>query len=215
MTHPLQPLDSTQAFKTMQSSHLIRHGMNRKTGIMPTVFKSEEETQPLCQKEERFTVQNKLTDGSPIWEQPRNARLSMRHKRLCAMKNGQVCKTRNQQERFKRPWNFMDNERLSWTDPVKATPKARVFNQHKHLYPIKNGQGYKTRKRPEAKKTLGHSSGANPHFVKRSNNGGVQSTHRNCQQISWYYLKNVKPSPKQMISKEMGGEGFEPPTSCV
>jgi len=44
--------------------------MNRKTGIIPTVFKSEEETQTLCQKEERFTVQNKLTDASPIREQP-------------------------------------------------------------------------------------------------------------------------------------------------
>ena len=37
--------------------------MNRKSGIMPTVFKSEEETQPLCQKEERFTVRNRKVLG--------------------------------------------------------------------------------------------------------------------------------------------------------
>jgi len=70
MTHPLQPSDSTQAFKTMQSLHINSRGMNRRVGIITTVLESEEETQPLCQKEERFTVQNKLTDASPIREQP-------------------------------------------------------------------------------------------------------------------------------------------------
>jgi hypothetical protein len=39
--------------------------MNRKSDIMPTVFKSEEKSQTYCQKEERFTVQNKMTDASP------------------------------------------------------------------------------------------------------------------------------------------------------
>ena len=44
--------------------------MNRKTGIMPTVFESTEKSQTTCQTEEQFTVQNKMTDASPIREQP-------------------------------------------------------------------------------------------------------------------------------------------------
>jgi len=54
----------------MQSLHLNNRGMNRKSGIMPPFFKSEEKSQTYCQKEERFTVQNKMTDASPIREQP-------------------------------------------------------------------------------------------------------------------------------------------------
>ena len=50
--------------------------MNRKTGIMSTVIKSEEKTQISYQPEERFTVQNKMTDASPIREQTRKAKLS-------------------------------------------------------------------------------------------------------------------------------------------
>ena len=50
--------------------------MNRKTGIKPTVFKSEEKTQTSCQTEERFTVQNKMTDACPIREQTRKTKLS-------------------------------------------------------------------------------------------------------------------------------------------
>ena len=50
--------------------------MNRKSDIMPTVFKSEEKSQTYCQKEERFTVQNKMTDASPIREQPEKQDLS-------------------------------------------------------------------------------------------------------------------------------------------
>jgi hypothetical protein len=37
--------------------------MIRKAGIMPTVFELAKKSQTYCQKEERFTVQNKLTDG--------------------------------------------------------------------------------------------------------------------------------------------------------
>jgi hypothetical protein len=40
-----------------------------KAGIMPSVFELTENSQTSCQKEERFTVQNKLTDASPIREQ--------------------------------------------------------------------------------------------------------------------------------------------------
>jgi hypothetical protein len=76
MTHPLQPLNSTQAIISMQSLHLNSRGMNLKSGIMPTVFKSEEKSQTYSQKEERFTVQNKMTDASPIREQPEKQDLS-------------------------------------------------------------------------------------------------------------------------------------------
>ena len=69
---------------------------------MPSVFELTEKSQPFCQKEERFTVPNKLTDASLIREQPRKARHSIRHKLLNAIKNGQLCKTRKQQERLNR-----------------------------------------------------------------------------------------------------------------
>ena len=39
--------------------------MQRQRGTGPSVFKSVERTQTYCQKEERFTVQNKITDASP------------------------------------------------------------------------------------------------------------------------------------------------------
>jgi hypothetical protein len=70
--------------------------MNRKTGVTPTVFESTEKSQTFCQKEERFTVQNKLTDASPIREQPRKARHSIRHKSLYNIKKNPLCKTRKQ-----------------------------------------------------------------------------------------------------------------------
>jgi hypothetical protein len=47
--------------------------MNRQACIMLRVYKSEEKSQTYCWKEERFTVQNKLTDASPIRDQPRKA----------------------------------------------------------------------------------------------------------------------------------------------
>jgi hypothetical protein len=49
----------------MQSLHPNKFGVNRKVGIMSTNFESVEKTQTSFQKEERFTVQNKLTDASP------------------------------------------------------------------------------------------------------------------------------------------------------
>jgi len=77
--------------------------MIRKAGIMPSVFELTEKSQTYCQKEERFTVQNKLTDASPIREKPRKARLPIRHKSLYTIKKNPLCKTRKQAERFKRP----------------------------------------------------------------------------------------------------------------
>ena len=68
--------------------------MNRKTGIMPTVFESSEKSQTTCQTEERFTVQNKLSDASPFREQIRKAKLFIRHKSLYTMKKDLLCKTR-------------------------------------------------------------------------------------------------------------------------
>jgi hypothetical protein len=68
--------------------------MNRKTGIMPTVFEPTEKTQTYCHKEERSMVQNKLTNASPIREQPRKVRHSIRHKSLYITKKNPLCKTR-------------------------------------------------------------------------------------------------------------------------
>jgi hypothetical protein len=65
MTHPLKPLNLTQVFIATQSLHPNKFGMNRKVGIISTNFETVEKTQTSCQKEERFTVQNKLTDASP------------------------------------------------------------------------------------------------------------------------------------------------------
>jgi hypothetical protein len=77
--------------------------MNRKAGIMSTDFEPAEKTQTSCQKEERFTMQNKMTDASPIREQTRKTKLSIRHKPLYANKKGPQCKTRKRPERLKRP----------------------------------------------------------------------------------------------------------------
>jgi hypothetical protein len=63
---------------------------------MCTVFKSSEKTQTFCQKEERFTVQNKMSDAGPSDEHTRRGRLLIQHKPLYAIKNGLPCKTKKQ-----------------------------------------------------------------------------------------------------------------------
>ena len=103
MTHPLQPLVSTQAFKAMQSLHPNKVGMNRKVGIISTDFESEEETQTLCQKEEQFTVQNKVTDASPIREQTRKTKLSFDTNPYMPGRTVRCAKQENGRERLKRP----------------------------------------------------------------------------------------------------------------
>ena len=127
MTHPLQPLNSTQAIISMQSLHLNSRGMNLKSGIMPTVFKSEEKSQTYCQKEERFTVQNKMTDASPIREQPRKARLIIRHKLLHPIMNGPLCKTRKRQGAIETALIFCEQRKTLMNRPDKSEPKSMSF----------------------------------------------------------------------------------------
>jgi hypothetical protein len=102
--------------------------MIRKAGIMPTVFELAKKSQTYCQKEERFTVQNKLTEGSPIREQPRKARLSIRHKRLYAMKNGQVCKTRKRAGAIETDLRFVGQRKTLMNRSDKNRPKSETFH---------------------------------------------------------------------------------------
>jgi hypothetical protein len=102
--------------------------MIRKAGIMPTVFELAKKSQTYCQKEERFTVQNKLTEGSPIREQPRKARLSIRHKRLYTMKNGQVCKTRKRAGAIETDLRFVGQRKTLMNRSDKNRPKSETFH---------------------------------------------------------------------------------------
>ena len=49
----------------VQSADLNRFEIHRQRGIVTSFFKSIQITQTYCQKEERFTVQNKMIDASP------------------------------------------------------------------------------------------------------------------------------------------------------
>ena len=106
---------------------LYRLGMNRKTGIMPTVFESTEKSQTTCQTEERFTVQNKLTDANPIREQPRKARLSIRHKSLYTIKKNPLCKTRKREGAIQTALKFCGQRKTLMNRPGKSHPKSESF----------------------------------------------------------------------------------------
>jgi hypothetical protein len=99
-----------------------------KAGIMPSVFELTENSQPSCQKEERFTVQNKLTDASPIRERTGKTRLSIRHKRLCAMKNGLECKTRKRAGAIETDLRFVGQRKTLMNRPCKNHPKSKTFH---------------------------------------------------------------------------------------
>ena len=62
---------------------------------MCSVYMSSEKSQTSCQKEERFTVQNKMSDAGPSDEHTRRGRLLIQHKPLYAIKNGLQYKTKN------------------------------------------------------------------------------------------------------------------------
>ncbi len=94
-------------------------------------------------------MQNKVADASPIREQTRKTKLSFDTNPYTPWRTVRSAKQENERKRLKRTWDFVDNERPSWTDPVKATRKARLSIRHKSLYAMKNGLSYKTRKRAE------------------------------------------------------------------
>ena len=85
--------------------------MIRKAGIISTDFESVEKTQTSCQKEERFTVQNKVTDASPIRERTRKTKLFIRHKPLYANKNGPLCKTRTREGAIETALRFVEKRK--------------------------------------------------------------------------------------------------------
>jgi hypothetical protein len=95
---------------------------------MPSVLESTEKSQPSCQKEERFTVQNKLTGASPIRERTGKTRLSIRHKRLYAMKNGLECKTRKRAVAIVKYLRFVRHRTTLMNRPGKNHPKSKTFH---------------------------------------------------------------------------------------
>ena len=102
---------------------LYRLGMNRKTGIMPTVFESTEKSQTTCQTEERFTVQNKMTAASPMREQPQKAILLIQHKSLYTMKKNLLCKTEKRPGAIQTALRFVEKKTLM-NRPDKSHPKS-------------------------------------------------------------------------------------------
>jgi hypothetical protein len=101
--------------------------MNRKTGIMPTVFEPTEKTQTYSHKEERSMVQNKLTNASPIREQPRKVRHSIRHKSLYTIKKNPLCKTRKQAGAIEPALRFVRQRKTLINRPDKSHPKSMTF----------------------------------------------------------------------------------------
>jgi hypothetical protein len=97
-----------------------------KAGIMPSVFELTENSQTSCQKEERFTVQNKLTDASPIRERTGKTRLSIRHKRLYAMKNGPLCKTRKRAVAIEMDLRFVGQRKTLTNRSDNIHPKSKT-----------------------------------------------------------------------------------------
>ena len=60
----MQIFNPANSLHTVQSLYINSFEMHRQRGTGPSVFKSVGRTQTYCQKEERFTVQNKITDAS-------------------------------------------------------------------------------------------------------------------------------------------------------
>jgi hypothetical protein len=101
--------------------------MNRKTGVMPTVFEPTEKSQTSCHKEERFTVQNRMTNASPIREQPQKTRLPIRHKSLYSIKKNPLCKTRKRAGAIEPALRFCGQRKIQMNRPAKSHPKSIPF----------------------------------------------------------------------------------------
>ena len=101
--------------------------MNRQRGIMSTVFKSEEKTQTLFHKEQRFTVQNNLTDASSDQRTNPKNKLSIRHKPLYTIKNGPQCKTRTREGAIEPALRSGEQRKNLMNRPGKSHPKSESF----------------------------------------------------------------------------------------
>jgi hypothetical protein len=192
MTHPLQPLNSTQAIISMQSLHLNSRGMNLKSGIMPTVFKSEEKSQTYSQKEERFTVQNKMTDASPIREQPRKARLIIRHKLLHPIMNGPLCKTRKRQGAIETALIFCEQRKTLMNRPDKSEPKSMSF--YSTQIPVCQGERSAVQNKIKGRGAM--TSRLRQTLYLQSDTSGI----RNGMKIQWGHVlmsKQIRVEPKK------------------
>ena len=124
--------------------------MHHQQGTAPSVFKSVGRTQTYCQKEERFTVQNKITDASPHRRTaPKNktlhsAQILMCHKERSALQNKKSAAAIESALRF-------GGHRENLVDQSgKTHPKSKTLIRHKPLYLIEKYPEYKTRIRTEA-----------------------------------------------------------------
>ena len=147
----MQTLYPTLSLHPPQSLNLTKFGMHRQRGATPSVFKSVEITQTYCQKEERFTVQNKINDASPhLRSAPKNktlhsAQILMCHKERSALQNKKSAAAIESALRF-------GGHRENLVDQSgKTHPKSETLIQHKPLYAIEKCPEYKTRIRIEAK----------------------------------------------------------------
>ena len=124
--------------------------MHRQRGTGPSVFKSVERTQTYCQKEERFTVQNKITDASPHHRTAPNRKtihstqIPIRHKERSAVQNKKSAGAIETASRFGEYRKNLMNQ------SGKTHPKSKTLIRHKPLYLIEKYPEYKTRIRTEA-----------------------------------------------------------------
>jgi hypothetical protein len=150
----MQTLYPTFSLHPLQTLNLAKFGMHRQRGAAPTVFKPVETTQTYCQKEERFTVQNKITDASPhLRSATKNktlysAQILMCHKERSALQNKKSAAAIETELRF-------DGHRENLMNQSgKTHPKSEALIRHKPLYVMEKSPDYKTRIRTEAKTEL-------------------------------------------------------------
>ena len=124
--------------------------MHRQRGIATSFFKSIQITQTYCQKEERFTVQNKMIGASPQERtDPKNqaihsSQILICHKERSAVQNQ---KTVGAIETALRLGGQRESVMIQ---PGKTHPKSKMLIRHKPLCAMKNGPEYKTRIRTGA-----------------------------------------------------------------
>ena len=141
----MQILDPTLSLYPPQSLNLTKFGMHRQRGATPSVFKSVEITQTFCQKEERFTVQNKINDASPHLRSAtknktlHSAQILMCHEERSALQNKKSAAAIESALRFGGHRENLMNQ------SGKTHPKSETLIQHKPLYAMEKCPEYKTR----------------------------------------------------------------------
>ena len=123
--------------------------MQRQRGTGPSVFKSVERTQTYCQKEERFTVQNKITDASPHRRTaPKNKAIHSTQILICHEERSAV-QNKKSAGAIETASGFGEYRKNLMNQSGKIHPKSKTLIRHKPLYPIEKYPEYKTRIRTE------------------------------------------------------------------